>query len=142
MVLVLSLMAHVPGCGPEAPEVHKDALYTPESLARELAFRYRSLNPEAKKSSPKSKSRKSSAERARDEPTQKKGGIGATTTKTRSGPATVDDLLADITNKLKLIKEMPRTDACRKMIDTISSDSSLTASDKSALTELVGRLAE
>ena len=108
MVLVLSLIAHVPGCGPEDPEVHKDALYAQESLARELAFRYRSLNPDAKKVFAQIEVPKEQRPGgARDETTKKKGGISAHDDQDPIGTTTVDDLLADITNKLKLIKEMP-----------------------------------
>jgi hypothetical protein len=140
--LVFSLMALLAGCAGDAPEVHKEALYTPESLARELAFRYRALSPEAMQSQSKSKAKTSLADRQRDDATQRKGGIGATTTKKRSGASTVDDLVADIGNKLMLVKGISRADACRKMIDTFSNDSSLTAGDKKALTEIVGRLAD
>ena len=51
-------------------------------------------------------------------------------------------MLDDIDNKLDLIKGVSRPEACRKMTDTISKDSSLTESDKKSLTELVGRLAD
>ena len=43
-VLMLVLPAIVPGCGPGSLDVDKAALYTPESLASELAFRFRSLS--------------------------------------------------------------------------------------------------
>ena len=46
--LTLALPALVPGCGPAMPEVDKAAFYTPESLAAELAFRFRALSPDAK----------------------------------------------------------------------------------------------
>ncbi len=49
MVLALALPALATGCGPGTPEVDKSALYTPESLADELAFRYRALKPDARK---------------------------------------------------------------------------------------------
>ena len=52
-VLMLVLPAIVPGCGPGSLDVDKAALYTPESLASELAFRFRSLNADAKTSTRK-----------------------------------------------------------------------------------------
>ncbi len=50
-------------------------------------------------------------------------------------------MLDDIDSKLDLIKGVSRPEACRKMTDTISKDSSLTEGDKKSLTELVGKLA-
>jgi hypothetical protein len=76
----------------------------------------------------------------RAEQNDPKGGRAAT--KKRTGPPTIDDLLADIENKLNLLKGISRSDVCRKMIDTISQDGSLKASDKKTLTELVSRLSE
>jgi hypothetical protein len=140
-VLTLVLPVIVPGCGPANLDVDKAALYTPESLASELAFRFRSLNPDAKASSRKAKSKadKGIAERvARNAKVEKKGS-GAK--KKQTGPTTIDDVLDDIDHKLDLIKGMYRPEACRKMIDTLSRDSSLTESDKKTLTELVAQLA-
>jgi hypothetical protein len=59
-----------------------------------------------------------------------------------SRPTTIDDVLDDVDRKLDLIKETSRSDAGRKMIDTLSKDSSLTESDKKTLTELVGKLTD
>jgi hypothetical protein len=140
-VLMLAVPVLVPGCGPGDLEVDKAALYTPESLASELAFRYQALNADAKKSTRKlSRSDKAAAEkRERGTKSQTKGG-GAK--KTAKGPTTIDDVLEDIDHKLDLIKGVPRPEACRKMTDAISKDSSLTEGDKKSLAELVGRLAD
>jgi hypothetical protein len=141
-VLMLVVQAIVPGCGPANLDVDKAALYTPESLASELAFRFRALNTDAKTSTRKVKSRseKAAAERlAHGNKAQKKGGG---VKKTAKGPTTIDDVLDDIDNKLDLIKGVSRPEACRMMTETISKDSSLTQSDKQSLTELVGRLAD
>ncbi len=131
------------GCGSGAPDVDKAAFYTPESLAQEFALRFVALNPNAKKTNPRARSKtteRTIADRARAEQNDPKGGRAAT--KKRTGPPTIDDLLADIDNKLNLLKGISRSDACRKMIDTISQDGSLKASDKKTLTELVSRLSE
>jgi hypothetical protein len=143
--LVLILLSPIvgTGCGSGAPDVDKMALYTPQSLAQEFALRFVALNPDAKKANPRARSKtteRTIADRARAEQNDPKG--GQTTTKKRLGPMTIDDLLADIDHKLNLIKGTSRSDACRKMIDTISQDGSLKASDKKTLTELVGRLSE
>ncbi len=145
-ILVLTLLSPIlgTGCGPEAPDVDQAALYTPDSLAREFALRFAALNPDAKKAKPTFKSKpisaKSIAERESADQAKKKV-VGAATKK-RSGPPTIDDLLADIDNKLNLIKGTSRSDACRKMTETISQEGSLSASDKTTLTELVGKLSE
>jgi hypothetical protein len=140
--LMLVLPALGPGCGPAAPEVDKAALYTPESLAAELALRFRNLSPDAKTAKPtrSPKTDTGVAERlARAEQAKNKTG-GAAAKKKQAGPPTIDDLVADIDSKLTLIKDMSRTEACRKMLDTISGDSTLSQDDKRTLKELVGQL--
>jgi len=134
-VLMLVVPAIVPGCGPGDLEVDKAALYTPESLASELALRYLALKPDAKRSTRKARSRsdKAAAERLeRGTKSQKKGG-GAK--KTAKGPTTIDDVLDDIDDKMDLIKGVSRPEACRKMIESLSKDSSLNAADKELLSE-------
>ena len=142
VMLGLSL---IHGCGPGEPEYDKAALYSPESLAQELAARYQDLSPDARKTAAGSRASleaaKITAAKEKAELVRKKGVTGEAVQK-QARPATVDDLLADIGNKLTLIKGMSRADACRKMIDTFSNDRSLSAPDKKALTELVGKLAE
>jgi hypothetical protein len=139
-VLMLVVPAIVPGCGPGDLEVDKAALYTPESLASELALRYQALNADAKKSTRKrSRSDKAAAEkREHGTKSQTKGGG---VKKAAKGPTTIDDVLEDIDSKLDMIKGVSRPEACRKMTDAISKDSSLTEGDKKSLAELVGRLA-
>jgi hypothetical protein len=141
-VLMIVVPAIVPGCGPGSPDIDKATRYTPESLASELAFRYHALNADAKTSTRKVKTRaeKAAAEKlAHGNKSQTKGGG---VKKAAKGPTTIDDVLEDVDHKLDLIKDMTRPEACRKMADTISKDSSLTESDKKSLSELVGRLAD
>ncbi len=140
MVLALVLPASIPGCGPASLDVDKAALYTPESLASELIFRFHSLAPDAKTSSRRTKSKSDKAAAERLERATKVEKKGAGVKKKATGPTTVDNVLDDIDNKLDLIKGTSRSDACRKMIDTLSQDNSLTESDKKSLTELVGKL--
>jgi len=132
------------GCGPGPIEVDKAAEYTPESIAQELAFRYRALNPEAKKSTrkirPKSKSDKSVADLERDERAEKKN-KNTEATKKRTGPPTIDDVMEDLDTKLNKIKGTSRSESCQKVIETISKDSSLTESDRQNLTEKLRELA-
>ena len=142
VVLSFSVMATIPGCGPAAPEVAKEAQYSPESLAQELSFRYQSLNADAKKATGKarSKSVRTAADRQRGE-VDTKGAVGAVTKKQRGAPPSLDELLADIDSKLKLIKGVSRADACKQMIETLASDTKLTPTDKQSLTDHINRLA-
>ena len=141
-LLMAVVPAALPGCGSDQLEVDKAALYTPESLASELAFRYQALNADAKTSTRKlSRSDKAAAEkRERGTKSQTKG--GGVKKKAPAGPTTIDDVLEDIDIKLDRIKGVSRPEACRKMTETISEDSSLTEGDKKSLTELVGKLAD
>ncbi len=85
-LLMLVVPAIVPGCGADDLEVDKAALYTPESLASELALRYQALNADAKKSTRKlSRSDKAAAEkREHGNKSQTKG--GGVKKKRRRGP--------------------------------------------------------
>ena len=145
LFLALSISILSPGCGPATPEVDKAAEYSPESLAQELVFRYRSLNPESRKSTRKSvrksKSEKSIADLERTEKASKKGQAAATT-KARSAAPTIDDVLDDIGSKLDKIKGTPRAESCRQMTETITKDSSLTDLDKKLLSEKLKELGE
>jgi hypothetical protein len=141
-VLLLILPAIVPGCGPASPDVDKVALYTPESLASELAFRFRALSPDAKASSRRAKSESGKSIAQRVERATKAEKKGAGVKKKATGPTTIDNVLDDVDDKLDLIQGISRPEACRKMIDTLSQDSSLTESDKKTLTDLVGQLAD
>jgi hypothetical protein len=132
-------------CGPAEPEVDKAALYTPESLASELAYRFRQLNPDARSAAvryrrdPK-KAKDLEERRQRAEPAKNKTSGGAPARKKQTGPPTLDDLLADIDSKLDLIRGVSRADACKRMTESISGDSSLSDGDKQRLEELVARL--
>ena len=141
-LLMLVVPTIVSGCGPGDLEVDKAALYTPESLASELAIRFRALNPDAKTSRRKVQSRSDKAAAERREHGNKAQTKGGGVKKKAQGPTTIDDVLDDIDDKLDLIKGVSRAEACRKMTDAISQDDSLTESDKKSLTELVGRLAD
>ena len=145
LVLGLSMPVLGPGCGPAAPELDTSTDYTPESLAQELAFRFRALSPESKKSTRKpvrrSKSDKSVADLEQSEITSKKG-QGAPVTKKRSGPPTLDDLLDDVALKLEKIKGTPRAESYQKLIDAISKDSSLNQADRKVLSEKIQQLSE
>ena len=144
-VMGVVLTAFAPGCGRGGPEFDKAALYTPESLAQELAFRYRGLKPEARKSTrragggSRSEKRLAALERARQ--AEKKGG-DTVATKKRTGPPTLDDLLDDVDRKVDLLKGISRKDACRQMGETITKDTSLDENDKKLLAEKLKELGD
>jgi hypothetical protein len=144
MVLTLLLATLGAGCGPGAAEVDKAALYTPESLASEFAYRFRQLDPDARTAAvryKRSREGQKDAERlARVDQAKNKTSGGAPAKKKQAGPRTLDDLLADIDGKLDLIKGVSRADACRKMAETISRDTSISEDDRKRLTDLVGQL--
>jgi hypothetical protein len=141
-LLMLVVPAIVPGCGPDDFGVDKGALYTPESLASELAIRFRALNPDAKTSKRKGQSRSDKAAAERREHGNKAQTKGGGVKKKAQGPMTIDDVLDDIDEKLGLIKGVSRAEACRKMTDAISQDGSLMPDEKHSLEALVGRLAD
>jgi hypothetical protein len=144
-VLTPLLTGLSPGCGPGTLDVDKAAFYTPESLASEFALRFHRLSPEAQAAAlryvPKPKDEKKiAAQLARSEQAKNKLSGGAPARKKQTAPPNVDDLVADIDNKLDLINGMSRADACRRMIDTISADAAIPDNDKKRLTELVGQM--
>ncbi len=142
----IALAILVPGCGSSAPEVDKSVEYTPESLAAELALRFRALSPtaQAAKRTRSARVEKGRTERlARSEQAKNKV-LGGAPAKKKKGPSAspLDDLLDDVENKLSLIKGMSRPDVCRKMLETISADTSLAQTDRDKLRELVSGMAE
>lgn len=136
-VLVVLGMLITSGCGSGDPEVDKSALYTPESLAEELAFRYRALKPDARKSvrggGAKGRSARTAKAIEQANAASKKESSGEIPK--RSGPPTLDDLMADIDAKVGKVFKTTRAEVCKKMIESIAQDSSLTADDKKVLTE-------
>lgn len=137
-VLILALST-TSGCGPGTPEVDQSALYSPESLAQELAFRYRGLKPEERKFTRPlgPRARPGDRERARgiDEKVEQKKGAGAGAPAKREGPPTLDDLMADIDAKIDKVPATPRAETCRKMIEILSNDASLPAEDRTMLSD-------
>ena len=131
--VVLTLPILGGGCGSEEVEVDKAATYTPDSLAQELILRYKTLKPSAKTAS-RAPSKKSSGGAV-----SKKS--APSTTKKQDSP-TIDGVLEDIGSKIALVKGTSPAETTKKMSEAIASDGSLGDSDKKALTELVGRLAD
>ena len=145
IVVGLVLSTFSSGCGPAETKFDKGALYTPESLAEELAFRYRALKPESKKSTRHAglaaKSAKRSADLDRARLAEKKGGNTAATKK-QTGPTTIDDVLDDIGSKLDKINGTVRAETCRRMTEALSKDGSLNDADKKLLSEKLKELGD
>ncbi len=139
--VVLGLAFLASGCGVR-PEFDRAAAYTPESLAQEAVFRYRGLNPEARKSTRKTRvsKAKTAAERESEETATRKN-QGAPTTKKRSGAATLDDLLDDLSTKLDRIAGLSRADACKKLVEAVASDPTLGENDRKSFSARLQELA-
>jgi hypothetical protein len=104
-------------------------------------MRYRALKPEARKftrpaASAKAASRAAALDAARQ--AEKKGGK-AEAPKKQALPANLDDVMADIDAKIDRVPRTPRSEACKKMIDALSKDETLSADDRKLLS---GRLEE
>ena len=137
--VVLTLPILGAGCGSEQLDVDKAATYTPDSLAQELILRYRALNPDSRTSTRRPKNKKSKADSAARPDLDKKGAVR---TPKKRASATIDEVLDDIDSKVPLVKGSSPSETTKIMSETIASDGSLGDSDKKALTELVGRLAD
>jgi hypothetical protein len=145
IILGLALSTCLSGCGPTETSFDKATQYSPESLAEELAFRYRGLKPESKKSTrhalSSARSAKKSADLDRARLAEKKGGTGASTKK-QTGPTTIDDVLDDIGSKLNQINGTTRAETCRRMTEALSKDGSLDDADKRLLSEKLKELVD
>ncbi len=122
------------GCGPAA-EYDKAVQYSPESLAQELAFRYRSLSPSAKtaiKNRNMTKD-KTKAFAATELEAQTKGQSKAATKKAPA--ANVDDVLDDVAEKVEAIKGVAPSEVYQKMAEAIAHDQSLEEKDRQTLAD-------
>jgi hypothetical protein len=141
---MLTLLGPGAGCGPATPDVEPAARYSPESLAQELAFRYRALTPDAKTAKSRNRGRsniaKSIAALESAEKLQTKS-KGAPTAK-KARVETLDDLLDDLEGKLSQIKDISRLDACRRASEAISKDASLSDTEKRLLSDKFKELGE
>jgi hypothetical protein len=143
-VLALALTTTAPGCNPGESGVDRSALYSPESLAAELSFRYRDLKPEARKLTRDvaPQARPGDRERARqiDEKVEQKKGGGDETPKKRSGPRDLDDVMDDVNAKIDKVPGTPRPEVYTRMIDALSRDGSLSEADRKLLADRLEQL--
>jgi hypothetical protein len=140
IVAVLALaLTTMPGCSPGESGVDRSALYSPESLAAELSFRYRDLKPEARKFNrdvaPQAKAGDRERARQIDEKVEQKKGGGGEVPKKRTEPMDLDDVMEDINAKIDKVPGTPRPEVCIKMISALSKDDTLSEADRKLLTD-------
>jgi hypothetical protein len=132
LVALAGLFVLGQGCG-DRPHFNKEAEYTPESLAQELAFRFNALSPSGKSSTRSRRPQKKAVDSKADELSTTKSQAKAATKKEL--PRNVDDILDDIEAKTALIKGTSRSDVVAKMIDALSRDASVAEKDCQMLSE-------
>jgi hypothetical protein len=139
----LTALALVAGCGANL-DVDNAALYTPESLAAEFAFSYKTLGSDTKATASKIKARtnKDRGKLPLSENALKKGKRGGVPRKSEpKGPLTLEELVQDVDAKIDLIRDFSRSESCGKMTEAISKDQTLDDNERKTLTELVAKLA-
>jgi len=123
------------GCGSSA-EFDKATQYSPETLAQELAFRYKALSPSAK-----------AATKRRDVPNKKRGDVmkvsdeqsqvksQAKAAAKKAPAANVDEVLDEIDAKASKITGQARAEVFNKIADAIDKDASMEAADRQTLAD-------
>jgi hypothetical protein len=127
------------GCGSK-DEFDQAAQYSPETLAQELAFRYRALSPSArvvKKKRDVPNRKQGDVMKSRDEQSQVKSQTKAATKKAPA--ASADDLLDEIDAKASRVAGRTRAQVFETMAEAIGKESSLEAADRETL---AGKLRE
>lgn len=135
VALALAMAWTLAGCGSVA-EHDKAVDYTPESLAQELAFRYRSLADSKKKVS----KGWSKAIAATEREAAAKGRPATATKKAQVENA--DDMLDEIAAKALKIRSAPPAEIFQKMADAVSRDQSLGEKDRQTLAGKLEEMAE
>jgi len=138
VALVLAMACAAAGCGSTVE--HDEAVqYTPESLAQELAFRYRSLSPAAKKATKNRSEPKGKASAIAEREAQTKAQSKAVAKKAQA--ETADDVLDEIAGKARTIRGVSPAEVFQKMSEVIARDQSLDESDRQALAEKLDEMA-
>jgi hypothetical protein len=122
------------GCGSDSPAFDPSAQYTPESLAQELAFRFRALPGEAKKVSSRRGRRQAAPLKERD---LAKSGEA----QKKALPQTADALLDDIARKIRAVPGVSPSDACKKVAEAVRQDGSLSSKDRDDLARQLDEMA-
>ena len=113
------------GCGGSNATHDAAATYSPASLAQELIFQYRSLDPgkrDVPKPAPRRKPEKSATKEAKATP--------------KEAPATtLDDLIRDIRQKAALVPGMSVTEAMTQTANEVDKDTALPEADRKTITD-------
>jgi hypothetical protein len=121
------------GCG-EVPQFDPATQYTAESLAEELSYRYRDLKPTLKAAPPKPvpprKDRDAELKSLSDEAGKK------------APAATLDELLAEIDAKTRLVPGKSPPEVRKAMIEVLAKDNALKATDEELLKGKLEQLAQ
>jgi len=136
--LAFTLAPWLPGCGPGTPEFAKEAENTPESLAQEFAFRYKSLPAQSTARAQKKAALLAKAKAAL--PEVDAGKKSSRDDATKAAPvATLDDLVDEFEGKLGKVPGVPRAEATKKFLDALGKDAALKADDLQAVTGRLGK---
>jgi hypothetical protein len=131
-VVSLAAALILSGCVAE-PEFSKQADYTPETLAQELAFRFRALSPSSRNAVKNRTAARKPTMESIDEKSQAKA---QSKEATKKAPASnVDGVLDDIGSKAATIRGIPRGEVFQRAADAISKDTSLEEPDRRMLAE-------
>ncbi|WP_422926320.1 hypothetical protein [Singulisphaera sp. PoT] len=137
MAVVVSLLPWLPGCGGNDAEFSKETQYTPETLAQEFVFRYKSL-PERRSNREKSKADALEKFKASvPDADEARKSAKAEASKKGSAP-TLEGLVAEFSTKLGSIPSLPRPEASKQFLSALSKDSTVKPDDLKAITEQLG----
>jgi hypothetical protein len=126
------------GCGGE-PQFGRETQYTPESVAQELAFRFKALPVSGKTSTRVRRPRKQAVASKADEKSAVKSQAKAASKKPLA--RTADDLLDDAETKAGLVPGMHRVEALKKVREAVSRDRSLGETDRKTLVDRLDEMA-
>lgn len=127
------------GCAPKV-DVAPEAKYTPESLADELAFRFKDLGADAKKLKSRTAIKPAAKGVTKEKPEeQKKAGEAS---KTQPAPAsTADQILDETSEKIQELPGVTPAEACARMAAAIRKSTLLNEADKESLAKKLEQMA-
>lgn len=114
-----------PGCGDPTPTFDASTAYSTGSLAGELVFRYKTLDPDRRNVREVRPARKPDAAAAKEAKAATK----------EAQAATLDDLIRDVAEKAASIPGMTRTQAIREVADEVGKDTSVSEEDRKTISD-------
>ncbi len=115
----------VTGCGDSSTTFDAASTYSPESLARELVFRYKTLNPDRRNVRAARPARKPDAAATKEAKSATK----------EAQATTLDELIRDASTKAESIPNMTPAEAIRKMADEVGKDASIPEADRKTIAD-------